>query len=96
MFTPTNTEWTPEVKDYCEASTFYKRLLLPLQANGMACFDNNGYMENVWGAEVINTVLQFYTDCGWYTGTEALRALQVQYYTKFGNSLSGMGRFSAS
>ena len=96
MFTPAYIQWTPELKDYCEASTFYKRLLLPLQTKGMACFDTDGFMENVWGAEVINTVLQFYTECGWFTGTEALRDLQVQYYTKFGNPLSGMRRFSAS
>ena len=64
MKEPTTNEWTPEMDAYYERLHLYRRLYFPLRDKGMACFNDEGYMEelcvdeggrllDVWGAEVI-------------------------------------------
>ena len=81
---PSFIKWTPELEDYCEGFQYFKRLYLPLQNKGMACFDINGFMENVWGADVIKIVLDYYLEHEWYNRCAVLRDLQYEFSAKYG------------
>jgi hypothetical protein len=84
MITPSFITWTAELEDYCEGFQYFRRLYQPLQNKGMACFDINGYMENVWGGDVISIVLEYYLEREWYDRCAVLRDLQNEFAAKYG------------
>jgi hypothetical protein len=73
-----------DIEDRSDGFYYYRRLYLPLQDKKMACFDVNGYMENVWGAGVIKVVLEYYQERGLYDKCAVLQDLQAEFIEKYG------------
>ena len=89
------TEWNAKMDEHYERLHFYRRLYFPLRDRGLACFDDEGYLENfcinedgqfedVWGAEVIRVCLEYYLEREWYDRCTFLRDLQSEFGEKFG------------
>ena len=85
MSNPSFISWTRELEDFCEGFQHFRLLYLLLQSKGIACFDENGCMENVWGADVIKAVMNYYLEREWYDRCAVLRDLQNTFLAKYGN-----------
>jgi hypothetical protein len=83
MINPSFITWTPELEAYCEGFQYFRRLYLLLKNKGMDCFDTKGYMEDVWGGDVIKTVMDYYLEREWYDRCTVLGDLQVKFFAKY-------------
>ena len=96
MKEPIRTEWNAEMEEHYERLHLYRRLYFPLRDKGLACFDDEGYMErvcvneqgqfeDVWGGEVIRVCLEYYLEREWYDRCAILRDLQAGFKERYGD-----------
>ena len=88
MIKPSFIQWSLDLENYCEGFQHYRRLYYALQNKGMACFDEDGYMDEVWGADIITPVLEYYLEREYYDRCAVLRDLRIVFWAKYGESCS--------